>query len=64
MALKSSEELKELIEKALKRSALKAREIALQTNTPIVIEVDGEVKEVFVTEQDVQQYREEIKDAL
>jgi ribosomal protein L25 (general stress protein Ctc) len=64
MALKSSEELKELIEKALKRSALKAREVALQTNTPIVIEVDGEVKEVFVTEQDVQQYREEIKDAL
>ena len=45
---------KKLIEKALNRSALKAREIALQTNTPIVIEEDGEVKHIKVTEQDVQ----------
>lgn len=58
------DEFKNLIEKALNRSALKAREIALQTNTPIVIEEDGEVKHIKVTEQDVQEYRESIKDAL
>ncbi len=58
------DEFKNLIEKALKRSALKAREIALQTDTPIVVEEDGEVKHLKVTEQDIKEYRESIKDAL
>ncbi|WP_291329788.1 hypothetical protein [Desulfovibrio sp. UCD-KL4C] len=61
---KNHDEFKDLIEKALKRSALKAREIALLTNTPIVIEEDGEVKHIKITEQDVQEYRESIKNAL
>lgn len=52
------------IDKAMKRAALRAREIAVQTNTPIVIEVDGEVKAVRVTPSDVEKYRELIKDAL
>jgi ribosomal protein L25 (general stress protein Ctc) len=56
--------LRLLIEKGLKRSALKAREKALQTNTPLVVEVDGELKEIKVTTQDVQNFREEIKEAL
>lgn len=58
------DEYKKLIEKALNRSALKAREIALQTNTPIVIEEGGEVKHIKVTGQDVRDYRESIKDSL
>lgn len=61
---KKHDEFQSLIEKALKRSALKAREIALQTNTPIVIEEGGEIKHLKVTEQDIKEYRESIKDAL
>ncbi|AGW12403.1 hypothetical protein [Megalodesulfovibrio gigas] len=64
MAVKSREEMQELIEKALKRSALKAREVAFQTNTPLVVEVDGELKHIMVTEQDIQEYRKSIENAL
>lgn len=60
----SHDELQSLIEKGLKRSALKAREIALQTDTPLVVEVDGKVQKIRVTTQDVEKYKEEIKDAL
>ena len=63
MVLKNNKEMLALIENALKRSALKARETALRTNTPIIVKVDGKVQHVKITEQDVQQYREEIKDA-
>lgn len=56
--------LREMIDKAMKRAALRAREKALQTNTPIVIEVDGKVQALSVTAKDVEQYRESIKDAL
>ena len=56
--------LREMIDKAMKRAALRAREKALQTNTPIVIEVDGKVQALPVTAKDVEQYRESIKDAL
>ncbi len=52
------------IDKAMKRAALRAREIAVQTNTPIVIEVDGKVKAINVTPDDVEKYKELIKDAL
>lgn len=52
------------IDKAMKRAALRAREKAVQTNTPIVIEVNGVVKTVAVTPADVESYRETIKDAL
>lgn len=61
---KDSNEMLTLIEKALKRSALKARETALQADTPIVVKVDGKVQHVKVTEQDIAEYRESIKDAL
>lgn len=64
MAHKKDDNLRLLIEKGLKRSALKAREKALQTNTPLVVEVDGKVQEIKVTTQDVQNFREEIKEAL
>lgn len=64
MTQERSRELRELIEKALKRSALKARETAWRTNTPLVIEMDGKVQRISVTEQDVREFREEIKDAL
>ncbi|MEF2230765.1 MAG: hypothetical protein V3571_07540, partial [Pseudodesulfovibrio sp.] len=57
-------ELRELIDKALKRSALKARELAWKTGTPLVIELDGKVQRVSVSEQDVRAYREEVKDSL
>jgi len=64
MPFKNSEELQEKIDRALKRSALKAREVAFQTKTPLVIEEDGEVKCIEVTQQDIQEYSESIKDAL
>lgn len=64
MPTKKQEEMITLIEKGLKRAALRAREVAFATNTPIVIMVDGEVKEVMVSEQDIIEYRESIKDAL
>ncbi|HAS88176.1 MAG TPA: hypothetical protein DCS48_02575 [Desulfovibrio sp.] len=64
MTKETNNEMLTLIEKALKRSALQARETALQTNTPIVIKVDGKVQHVKVTEQDIKEYRESIKDAL
>jgi hypothetical protein len=56
--------LREMIDKAMKRAALRAREKALLTNTPIVIEVDGKIQALPVTAKDVEQYRESIKDAL
>ncbi|ACS80715.1 hypothetical protein [Maridesulfovibrio salexigens] len=64
MTKDNNNEMLTLIEKALKRSALKARETALQTNTPIVVKVDGKVQHVKVTKQDIEEYRESIKDAL
>lgn len=64
MAQCNHDELQTLIEKGLKRSALKAREIALQTDTPLVVEIDGKVQQVKVTSEDVQKYKDEIKDAL
>jgi hypothetical protein len=64
MAHNKDDNLRLLIEKGLKRSALKAREKALQTNTPLIVEVNGEVQEIKITMQDVQNYREEIKEAL
>ncbi len=64
MAHKSREEMQKLIEQGLERAALRAREIAFQTNTPLVIEEDGEVRRVWVTEEDIEAYRESIRDAL
>ncbi|XXJ20817.1 hypothetical protein ACR42D_15005 [Desulfovibrio caledoniensis] len=61
---KKTKDFSQDIDNAMKRAALRAREIAVQTNTPIVIEVDGKVKAVRVTPSDVEQYRELIKDAL
>jgi len=60
----NKKELQDKIEKALKRSALKAREVAFQTNTPLVVRVDGELKHLTVTEKDILEYRESIKDVL
>ena len=60
----NNELLKDLIEKALKRAALSAREVALKTNTPIIIANDDEILEISVTEQDVMEYRKKIKDAI
>lgn len=60
----NKKELQEKIKKALKRSALKARGIVFQTGTPIVVKVDGEVKHLKVTEEDIQEYRESIKDVF
>ena len=64
MAQCDHDEFQTLIEKGLKRAALKAREIALQTDTPLIIEIDGKVQKVKVTQQDIEKFREEIKDAL
>lgn len=58
------EELLHKIDKALKLSALKAREIAYSTNTPLVIEEDGEIKHIKISAEDIKEYRELIKDAL
>lgn len=60
----NKKELQDKIEKALKRSALKAREVAFQTNTPLVVRVDGELQHLKVTEKDILEYRESIKDVL
>lgn len=64
MAFKNHDELREKIEKALLRSGLRAREIALQTNTPLVIKEDGEIKHIMITEKDIQEFRESSKDTL
>ncbi len=58
------EELLKKIDQGMHRAALRAREIALQTNTPIVIHVDGKVQEVWMTEQAIAEYREQYKDKL
>ncbi len=60
----SNDELQKLIEDSLRLAALKAREVAFQTNTPIVIKIDGEVKTLKVTEQDIEEYRQSIKELL
>jgi uncharacterized protein YabE (DUF348 family) len=44
------------IEKAMKRAALRAREIALQTKTPIIVELNGKIKSIAVTHEDVNEY--------
>lgn len=64
MAIKNREEMQRLIESALKRSALRAREVAFRTGTPLVVEVDGQVRHLTITEQDIQEYRKTIRDAL
>ncbi len=64
MTRDEEKKVRELIEKGLKRAALEAREIAFRTNTPIIISVDGKVQEVMVTQEDIDAYKETIKDAL
>jgi len=44
------------IEKAMKRAALKAREVALQTKTPIIIELNGKIESIAVTHEDINEY--------
>ncbi len=46
-------------EAALLRAALRAREIAAQTGTPLVIYKDGRVVEKKITLKDVRAYSEE-----
>ena len=45
---------------ALMRAALRAREIAHQTNTAIVYRKDGVLVEEKVTAEDVRRFREEV----
>jgi hypothetical protein len=42
-------------ERALKRAAMRAREIAFRTNTPIVIFKDGKIVRKWITEEDLKQ---------
>jgi hypothetical protein len=44
--------------RALLRAARRAREIALQTNTPLVIVRDGKLVEETVTEEDLSRFPE------
>ncbi len=53
-----------VIERGLKLAALEAREVAFRTHTPIIISVDGKVQKVMVTQEDIDAYKETIKDAL
>ena len=49
---KSTDPDMQAVPRALLRAARRAREIARQTNTPLIIERDGKIVEEWVTDDD------------
>lgn len=47
---------------ALKRAALRAREIARDTNTPLVVVRDGVAVEEYVTDEEIEDLRSRLHD--